>query len=89
MLCLVRCLFELLAAIAGNTKLICQYMDGGVNQTRQGLEKQPVRSEEAQCSSQDDKVLIDDYIGKLEGGRSELDKKLTQAIKDSNRYKAD
>ena len=84
MLCFVRCLFELYAAIAGNAKLICQYKSGGVNETRWALKKHPVQSKEAQCISQDDKELIDGYISNLDGGHSDLDKKLTEKIKESN-----
>ena len=79
-----RCLFELYAAIKGNTELICQYKVGYAWQAEDGLEEHPVQSLEAQCSSQDDKELIDDYIRKLDGEHSWLDKQLTQAIKDSN-----
>ena len=86
MLCFVRCLFELFAAIAGNTKLICQYKSGFASNAEEGLKERPVQSLEAQCSSQDDKELIDGYIRKLKGGHSALDKKLTKKIKDSNRY---
>ena len=84
MLCFVRCLFELYAAIAGNTELICQYKLGYIQAAEKGLKKHPVQSAEAQCSSQDDKKLIDGYISKLDGGHSDLNKKLTETIKESN-----
>ena len=84
LLCFVRRIFELFAAIAGNTEIICQYRDGGVNQTREALAKHPVNSKKAECSSKADKELIDGYIAKLDGGHSELDKKLTETIKNSN-----
>ena len=84
LLCLVRCLFELYAAIAGNTELICQYKLGFAHQAEEALKEHPVQSEEAQCSSEDDKKLIDGYIGKLDGGHTELDKKLAETIKASN-----
>lgn len=84
--CFVRCLFELYAAIAGKTELKCQYKAGMASQAEKGLKEHPVQSAEAQCSSVDDKKLIDGYISNLDGGHSGLDEKLTQTIKDSGTY---
>ena len=49
-----------------------------------GRHPNPVKSEEAKCSDDADAELINGYIRKLKGGHSELDKKLTERILESN-----
>ena len=77
-------MFELFAAIKGKTKLLCQYKYGRADQVEQQLYRTPVDVAKAECSQDEDKKMIDDYINDLPGGFVQFNADLDRTIRESN-----
>ena len=77
-------MFELFAAIKGKTNLLCQYMGGWADWLEDQLKKTPVDAANAECSQDEDKKMIDDYIRDLPGGQVQFDADIEKAIRECN-----
>ena len=81
---MVRCVFELYAAIKGQVTLLCQYMDGWASQVEYALKEKPVNAEDAKCSDLKDKQMIDAFIEGLDGRFPHFNAEIEKAIKETN-----
>ena len=77
-------MFELFAAIKGKTNLLCQYRFGFAYNVEEQLKKTPVDAAKAECSQDEDKKMIDDYIRDLPGGFGQFNADLDRTIRESN-----
>ena len=77
-------MFELFAAIKGKTKLVCQYKTGWATLVKDQLKETPVDAAKAECSQDEDKKMIDDYINNLPGGFVQFNADLDRTIRASN-----
>ena len=80
---MVRCVFELYAAIKGQVTLLCQYKWGYAYEVENALEEKPVNSADAKCSDAKDKQMIDAFIEGL-GGFAKFNKDIETAVKETN-----
>lgn len=78
------CVFELFAAIKGKTNLVCQYQGGRASHVEAQLKKTPVDAAKTECSQDEDKKMIDDYIRNLPGGFGQFNADLDRTIRASN-----
>ena len=83
---MLRCVFELYAAIKGQVTLLCQYMQGVPWQVEKALKKKPVNAADAECSDAKDKQMIDAFIEGLEGGFTQFNKDIETAVRATNAY---
>ena len=84
---MLRCVFELYAAIKGQVTLLCQYMDGFAFQVEKALEDKAVNAADAKCSDAKDKQMIDAFIEGLDGF-AKFNADIEKAIKETNATKS-
>ena len=82
---MLRCVFELYAAIKGQVTLLCQYKGGFARHVEEALEDKPVNAADAKCSDPKDKQMIDAFIEGLEGF-PKFNKDIETAIRATNAY---
>ena len=82
---MLRCVFELYAAIKGQVTLLCQYKLGWASQVEAALKKKPVNARDAKCSDPKDKQMIDAFIEGLDGF-PQFNKDIETAILATNAY---
>ena len=83
---MLRCVFELYAAIKGQVTLLCQYQLGFADDVERALKEKPVNAADAKCSDAKDKQMIDAFIEGLEGGFTQFDKDIETAIRATNAF---
>ena len=81
-------MFELFAAIKGKANLVCQYQTGWASDVEVQLKKTPVDAAKAECSQDEDKKMIEDYINNLPGGFVQFNADLDRTIRESNQIVA-
>ena len=80
---MLRCVFELYAAIKGQVTLLCQYQMGLAEEVEAALKDKPVNAADAECSDPKDKQMIDAFIEGLDGF-AQFNKDIETAIRATN-----